>query len=87
LKTLLKNDPESIGPFKLVARLGAGGMGVVYLATRGSQSVALKVLNSALTENAIARTRFKKEIQTLRQIDSPFVAKVVVAPYTPQGIS
>jgi serine/threonine protein kinase len=79
LKALEKNDPESIGPFKLVARLGAGGMGVVYLATRGSQSVALKVLNSALTENSVARSRFKKEIQTLQQIDSPFVAKVVDA--------
>jgi serine/threonine protein kinase len=54
-------------------------MGVVYLATRGSQSVALKVLNSALTENSVARSRFKKEIQTLQQIDSPFVAKVVDA--------
>ncbi len=79
MKALEKNDPESIGPFKLVARLGAGGMGVVYLATRGSQSVALKVLNSALTENSVARSRFKKEIQTLQQIDSPFVAKVVDA--------
>ena len=79
MKTLEKSDPESIGPFKLVARLGAGGMGVVYLATRGSQSVALKVLNSALTENSVARSRFKKEIQTLQQIDSPFVAKVVDA--------
>ena len=79
MKALEKNDPESIGPFKLVARLGAGGMGVVYLATRGSQSVALKVLNTALTENSVARSRFKKEIQTLQQIDSPFVAKVVDA--------
>jgi serine/threonine protein kinase len=79
LKALEKKDPESIGPFKLVARLGAGGMGVVYLATRGSQSVALKVLNTALTENSVARSRFKKEIQTLQQIDSPFVAKVVDA--------
>lgn len=77
MQTLHKNDPKSIGPFKLVARLGSGGMGIVYLATRGTESVALKVLNSATLENPLARTRFKKEIQTLRQIDSKFVAKVV----------
>ena len=77
MQTLSKNDPKSIGPFTLVARLGAGGMGIVYLATRGTQSVALKVLNSATMENPLARSRFKKEIQTLRQIESPFVAKVI----------
>jgi serine/threonine protein kinase len=77
LQTLSKNDPKSIGPFTLFARLGAGGMGVVYLATRGTQSVALKVLNASTVENPQARYRFKKEIQTLRQIDSPFVAKVI----------
>jgi len=77
LKKLARNDPKTIGPFTLVARLGAGGMGVVYLATRGSQSVAIKVLNSSMLENPLAKTRFRKEIQTLGQIDSPFVARVI----------
>jgi serine/threonine protein kinase len=52
-------------------------MGVVYLATRGSQSVALKVLNSASMESPQAKTRFRKEVETLGQIRSDFVAKVV----------
>lgn len=77
MRALLKSDPESIGPFKLVARLGAGGMGIVYLATRGSQSVALKVLNSASMESPQAKTRFRKEVETLSQIRSDYVAKVV----------
>lgn len=77
MKSLLKNDPESIGPFKLIARLGAGGMGIVYLATRGTQSVALKVLNSASLDSAQAKARFRKEVETLSQIKSEYVAKVV----------
>ena len=77
MKALAKQDPKSIGPYKLVARLGAGGMGIVYLASRGADSVALKVLNSASIDNPLARARFKKEIETLRQINSPFVAKVI----------
>lgn len=47
MESLKKTDPKTIGPFETVARLGAGGMGVVYLAQRKSERVALKVISSA----------------------------------------
>ena len=77
MKSLLKSDPKSIGPFKLIARLGAGGMGTVYLATRGTQSVAVKVLHPASADNSQAKMRFRKEVQALSQITSAYVAKVI----------
>lgn len=52
---LRKSDPESVGPYRLIARLGSGGMGIVYRATQGTQSVALKVLNQESLDNPQAR--------------------------------
>lgn len=79
MRSLLRSDPESIGPFKLAARLGSGGMGIVYLATRGSHSVALKVLNPGSLEVPEHRGRFLRETDALRSISSPNVAKVIDA--------
>lgn len=79
MRSLLRSDPESIGPFKLVARLGSGGMGIVYLASRGSRSVALKVLNPGSLDIPEHRGRFVRETDALRSIDSPNVAKVIDA--------
>ena len=79
MRSLLRSDPEKIGPFKLVARLGSGGMGIVYLASRGSRSVALKVLNPGSLEIPEHRGRFVRETDALRSIDSPNVAKVIDA--------
>jgi serine/threonine protein kinase len=75
----MRSDPESIGPFKLAARLGSGGMGIVYLATRGSHSVALKVLNPGSLDVPEHRGRFLRETDALRAISSPNVAKVIDA--------
>ena len=74
---LKKSDPEAIGPYRLIARLGSGGMGIVYLATKGAQSVALKVLNQESLESPQAKSRFLKEVESLSQVSSEFVAKVV----------
>ena len=79
MRSLLHSDPESIGPFKLAARLGSGGMGIVYLATRGSHSVALKVLNPGSLDVPEHRRRFLRETDALRSISSPNVAKVIDA--------
>ena len=50
---LRDGDPSRIGGFRLVARLGAGGMGVVYLATaKDGTQVAVKVLRAELDDDA-----------------------------------
>ena len=77
MESLKKTDPKTIGPFETVARLGAGGMGVVYLAQRKSERVALKVISSAFMADASARTRFDRETGSLRKAKSPFVASVI----------
>jgi serine/threonine protein kinase len=66
-----------IGDFRIERRLGAGGMGVVYLATQASPErlVALKLIGSALRdESAIAR--FRREAQAVGKLDHPGIARV-----------
>ena len=48
MERLDKNDPEKIGPWQLIGRLGSGGMGEVFVATDGIQNVALKVFHKHL---------------------------------------
>ncbi|MEV6284047.1 serine/threonine-protein kinase [Kribbella sp. NPDC051770] len=69
---------ERIGPYRLIRRLGQGGMGVVYLA-EGPQKreVALKVLRSHVAHDPTARARLEREATTLRRIDHPGVAGVL----------
>ena len=77
MKKLLKRDPESIGGFELIGRLGAGGLGVVYLAFRDGVTVALKVMREALVDEPTEQERFRREIEVLRKVNSPHVAKII----------
>lgn len=77
VEPLRPRDPKAIGPYKLVGRLGAGGMGVVYIASKGSETVALKIIRDSIIDDPSQATRFIREIETLKSIDSPHVAKVL----------
>lgn len=77
MEPLRKTDPKEIGPARLVARLGSGGMGTVYLASINNSPVALKVVRGQFYEDAALKTRFQREISTMASISSPFVAEVV----------
>jgi serine/threonine protein kinase len=80
LAPLRPNDPERCGPYRLQGRLGAGGMGVVYLAFGPDNlPVALKVLQPALAHDEEYRIRFIREVNAARLVDSPYVAKVMSA--------
>lgn len=76
---LTPKDPKEIGPFSIIARLGAGGMGSVYLGKKGIDQYAIKVINSSLLSDKNARKRFSAEVETLRRLDSEFIAKIVDA--------
>lgn len=65
---LTPRDPSTIGPYQLAGRLGAGGMGVVYLGWRGDQPVAVKVMRDELASDAEFRARFAREVEVLRRI-------------------
>ncbi len=72
--------PECLGPYRLVRRLGEGGMGVVYLATDASDvQVALKALHPGLAQEANARRRMGREVETMQRVRSRFVAEVLDA--------
>lgn len=71
---------ERIGDYRLIQRLGEGGMGVVHLALdRSGRAVAIKVLRPHVAEDAAARVRLAREVETLRRIRSEHVAPIVDA--------
>ncbi|HEY1004649.1 MAG TPA: serine/threonine-protein kinase [Streptosporangiaceae bacterium] len=77
---LQQTDPSRVGGYRLVARLGAGGMGVVYLAETGDgQPVAVKVLRPELADNPEFRTRFGREVTALTRIQGMCTVRVIEA--------
>ncbi|MBB1242852.1 serine/threonine protein kinase [Streptomyces durbertensis] len=77
---LRREDPRVVGSFKLHRRLGAGGMGVVYLGSdRRGQRVALKVIRPDLAEDEEFRTRFAREVSAARRIRGGCTARLVAA--------
>lgn len=76
---LLARDPSHIGQYALAARLGAGGMGVVYLAWKDGQPVAVKVMREELSGDPSFRSRFGRELDVLRRIGGICTAAVLDA--------
>ncbi|XIJ56443.1 protein kinase [Kitasatospora hibisci] len=75
---LRREDPRIVGPYRLHRRLGAGGMGVVYLGSdRRGQRVALKLIRAELAEDVEFRTRFAREIAAASRIRGGCTARVV----------
>src|ERR1700712_3617024 len=70
----------NIGPYRLPARIGEGGMGVVHLAEAlDGRRVALKVLRPHVVGDAEARERLAREVSSLRLVTSPRVAEILDA--------
>ncbi|MEY9950061.1 hypothetical protein ABH937_007177 [Kitasatospora sp. GAS1066B] len=75
---LRREDPRIVGPYRLHRRLGAGGMGVVYLGSdRKGQRVALKLIRAELAEDVEFRTRFAREVAAASRIRAGCTARVV----------
>ncbi|GAA2772426.1 serine/threonine-protein kinase [Streptomyces showdoensis] len=75
---LSPDDPREIGGYRLHARLGAGGMGVVYLAyTPGGRPIALKAVREEFAADPEFRERFAQEVASARRIHGLFTAQVV----------
>jgi outer membrane protein assembly factor BamB len=76
--------PERLGDYVIERRLGAGGMGVVYLArTVAGRQVAVKVIRREYAEDPGFRTRFRREAAAARRVSGAFTAPVVDA--EPEG--
>ncbi len=79
MERLRPGDPEQIGPWHIVNRLGAGGMGIVYMGNNGTRAAAIKVVRDFLLEDPASRARLAREVASLKKVKSRFVAEIVGA--------
>jgi serine/threonine protein kinase/ABC-type branched-subunit amino acid transport system substrate-binding protein len=80
MERLRSSDPARIADHRLLGRLGAGGMGVVYLArTSAGSLVALKVLAAEYAEDPGFRERFRREVEVARRVSSPWAVPLIDA--------
>jgi outer membrane protein assembly factor BamB len=80
VRPLQPGDPERVGGYRLLARLGAGGMGVVYLArSPGGRAVAVKVIRERFAADVTYRARFRREVAAARAVAGAFTAPVLDA--------
>jgi serine/threonine protein kinase len=80
LESLRRWDPEQIGPYTLLGRLGAGAMGQVYLGrSTAGRLVAVKTIKIDLAEEPGFRDRFSREVAAARRVSGAFTAAVVAA--------
>jgi serine/threonine protein kinase len=79
-QALSPDDPREVGGYRIRAKLGAGGMGRVYLAyTPAGRPVALKVVRAELAEDPTFRQRFAQEVASAQRIHGLYTAQVIDA--------
>ncbi|MGW6024630.1 serine/threonine-protein kinase [Streptomyces sp. NPDC055099] len=77
---LQAEDPPVVAGYRLAARLGAGGMGRVYLShTQGGRPVAIKVVRPELADDPAFRRRFGREIKAAQRVRGAYTAELIDA--------
>ncbi len=77
MTTPATESTHAVGPYRLIGKIGEGGMGVVYLARAPDERrVAIKVLRPYVVGDAHGRTRLAREVTSLRRVRSPRIAEV-----------
>jgi serine/threonine protein kinase len=80
VRGLQAGDPQRVGPYRIIGRLGAGGMGVVFAGrSEGGRLVAVKIVRSELADDPNFRVRFSREVAAARSVSGLFTAPVVDA--------
>ncbi|MEU6934477.1 serine/threonine-protein kinase, partial [Streptomyces sp. NPDC046374] len=80
MEQLTGDDPAYIGPYRLIARLGAGGMGLVYLGRSDlGRTVAVKAVQAEHAQHSEFRRRFAREVAAARRVGGAWTADVLDA--------
>ncbi|MFD4584037.1 serine/threonine-protein kinase [Streptomyces sp. NPDC058434] len=80
MQPLEAGEPRTIGTYRLLGRLGAGGMGRVYLArSEGGRTVAVKVVHPHFALDEQFRARFRREVEAARRVGGAWTAPVLDA--------
>ena len=75
---LQADDPPTVAGYRLAARLGAGGMGRVYLShTQGGRPVAIKVIRPELADDPTFRRGFRREIKAAQRVRGAYTAELI----------
>ncbi|MQA93447.1 MAG: hypothetical protein GEV11_01990, partial [Streptosporangiales bacterium] len=61
-------DPATVGPYRLIGRIGEGGMGTVFLGARGDERYAIKLIRPELGADEGFRSRFAGEVANARKV-------------------
>ena len=80
VQPLRRWDPERIGPYVIIGKLGAGAMGQVFLArSTAGRLVAVKTIRVELAEESGFRARFAREVAAASRVSGVFTAAVIEA--------
>ncbi|APU17200.1 MULTISPECIES: serine/threonine-protein kinase [Actinoalloteichus] len=80
MESLAEDDPRTIERYRLFGRLGAGGMGRVYLAlSSDGRTVAIKLIHQHLVVDPLFRGRFRQEVAAARLVNGAYTAPVMDA--------
>lgn len=72
-------DPSTVGPWRIHRRIGSGGMGVVYQASRGDQTAAVKVVHPGLLADPATHARFAREVAVLSGVRDVHISEFLDA--------
>ncbi|PWI11366.1 serine/threonine protein kinase [Streptomyces sp. NWU339] len=80
MRPLDVDEPAAVGPYRLLGRLGAGGMGRVYLGrSAGGRTVAVKIVHPHFALDEEFRARFRREVEAARRVGGAWTAPVLDA--------
>ncbi|MFH8223813.1 serine/threonine-protein kinase [Streptomyces sp. NPDC018057] len=80
MQPLAHDEPAAVGPYRLLGRLGSGGMGRVYLGrSPGGRTVAVKIVHPHYALDEEFRARFRREVSAARRVGGAWTAPVLDA--------